>query len=248
MILLCIIKYLSVLWLKYTPLGFAFLLKSIASLNYCRRARWALLVVALQSLAAHSIEMVVHDQQGNPLANAIVVLVGSPFKASLVPTIIDQVDKQFLPKVIAVPVGQYVSFPNSDNIRHHVYSFSKNNPFEIKLYAGRAAQPIVFNHAGAVVIGCNIHDDMVGYIFVSEHWAGVTNAKGIVEIPDFTLSQSLGVWHPRQHDDLTKVNYQTIETINGEGKNNNPLVIPVRPDKKNKINSTFKDRFSYRND
>ena len=36
----------------------------------------------------------------------------------------DQVDKQFVPYVKPIPVGATVHFPNSDNIRHQVYSFS----------------------------------------------------------------------------------------------------------------------------
>ena len=82
--------------------------------------------------------------------------------------VVDQVDKQFVPKVQAVLVGTPVTFPNNDNVRHQVYSFSPAKRFELPLYAGVPAQPIVFDKPGVVVLGCNIHDWMVGYIYVSE--------------------------------------------------------------------------------
>jgi plastocyanin len=90
---------------------------------------------------------------------------------------------QFSPMVIAVEQGQSVNFPNSDNIRHHVYSFSKAKRFETKLYANKPEAPVVFNQPGLVVLGCNIHDSMVGYIFVSP-WQdfGVSNIHGVANI------------------------------------------------------------------
>ena len=34
-----------------------------------------------------------------------------------------------------------MSFPNRDNIRHHVYSFSSPKKFELPLYIGTPAAP-----------------------------------------------------------------------------------------------------------
>ena len=41
---------------------------------------------------------------------------------------------------IAVQTGTWVAFPNSDDVRHHVYSFSRPNDFQIKLYHGEPGQ------------------------------------------------------------------------------------------------------------
>ena len=77
-----------------------------------------------------------------------------------------QQGKQFLPDVLVVPVGTSVHFPNRDSVRHHVYSFSPAKKFELKLYTGTPANPVVFDRAGVVTLGCNIHDRMVGWIVV----------------------------------------------------------------------------------
>ena len=140
--------------------------------------QFAALVLALTSVTALAqtpgveITATVTDQQGKPLADAVVVAV--PVDGNLrLPAkprddTVDQVDKQFAPKVTAVAVGTSVFFPNNDNVRHQVYSFSPAKRFELPLYAGVPAQPVVFDKPGVVVLGCNIHDWMVGYIYVSE--------------------------------------------------------------------------------
>ncbi|MGR6870821.1 methylamine utilization protein [Pseudomonas sp. HK3] len=111
--------------------------------------------------------------------------------------VIDQINMQFSPMVIAVEQGQSVNFPNSDNIRHHVYSFSKAKRFETKLYANKPEAPVVFNQPGLVVLGCNIHDSMVGYIFVSP-WQdfGVSNIHGVANINAPEPPKKLEYWHP----------------------------------------------------
>jgi len=65
-----------------------------------------------------------------------------------------------------VMVGTDVTFPNHDQIHHHVYSFSRPKTFEIPLYKGEPASPVRFDQPGAVKLGCNIHDWMSGVILV----------------------------------------------------------------------------------
>ena len=112
---------------------------------------------------------------------------------------VDQVDKEFTPKVTAVLVGTSVTFPNHDDVRHQVYSFSPAKRFELPLYAGVPAGPVVFDKPGVVVLGCNIHDWMVGYIYVSESpYFAKTGKDGkamIAELPPRTYA--VRVWHPR---------------------------------------------------
>ena len=93
--------------------------------------------------------------------------------------IIDQINKEFVPRVNVMQAGASVRFPNKDNIRHHVYSFSPAKSFELKLYSGVPAQPVVFNKPGVAVLGCNIHDKMVAYVLV-------------VDTPHFTKTDDSG--------------------------------------------------------
>jgi plastocyanin len=139
---------------------------------------------------------------GKPVADAVVLATPTDPKGLLrarpPADAVDQVDKQFVPFVKAVFVGTRVRFPNSDHIRHQVFSFSPAKKFELPLYAGTAASPVLFDTPGVVVLGCNIHDWMVGYIYVSETpFFAKTGAAGTAAIDDLPPGDyTLRVWHP----------------------------------------------------
>jgi plastocyanin len=130
------------------------------------------------------------DAQGNGLANAVVFVDQLPPDVAPPPggertAIIDQVNKEFVPHVLAVAVGTSVSFPNHDQIHHHVYSLSKTKTFEIPLYKGEQAPPIRFDEPGAVKLGCNIHDWMSGVILVvPTPYFAVTDEQGAFTLRD----------------------------------------------------------------
>jgi len=85
----------------------------------------------------------------------------------------------FVPGVLVVRTGTAVIFPNSDSVAHQVYSFSPVKRFELGLYRGHPHQPVVFDRPGVVVLGCNIHDNMLGYIFVTEaEYFGKSDRRG----------------------------------------------------------------------
>ena len=119
-------------------------------------------------VSAGATEIRVTDQTGRPLPNAVVFLeaIGARPAMAPKPAIIQQINKQFMPMVTVVQTGSAVSFPNNDTVRHQVYSFSPTKVFELRLYAGVPQSPIVFDKAGTVVLGCNIHDRMVAYLQV----------------------------------------------------------------------------------
>lgn len=153
--------------------------------------------------AAAQIAAAVADQDGHPLADAVVVAV--PVQGKLPPPlpavreIVDQIGQEFVPYVKPILVGSSVSFPNKDNIRHQVYSFSPSKQFELPLYAGTPAKPIVFDKPGVVVLGCNIHDWMIGYIYVSESpYFARTGADGKALLVDLPAgAYQVRAWHPR---------------------------------------------------
>jgi len=141
------------------------------------------------------------DEDGDPVEHAVVyarpVGAASSPAASGVHTVIDQIDKEYVPYVTAVQVGTTVNFPNKDQIRHHVYSFSEAKTFEIPLYEGTPAQPVVFDKPGSVALGCNIHDWMKAYVFVTESpYFAVTGSGGgaTIELP--AGEYAVEVWHP----------------------------------------------------
>jgi plastocyanin len=176
-------------------------------MRICKRLLAPVLGLAFAASLAHAqtaeIAASVTDQQGRPVADAVLVAV--PVDGNMRPPqrprdgSIDQVDKEFSPRVTVVPVGASVTFPNHDDVRHQVYSFSPAKRFELPLYAGVPAQPVVFDKPGVVVLGCNIHDWMVGYVYVSESpFFAKTGKDGkavLAELPP--RAYVLRVWHPQ---------------------------------------------------
>lgn len=154
------------------------------------------------TLASASISVQVSDSSGNPVADAVVYAetgsVMTTGKSSVAE--IAQKDKKFIPLVSVVQTGTAVSFPNNDTVRHHAYSFSPAKPFELKLYAGKPEAPIIFDKAGTIVIGCNIHDQMVAYIqVVDTPYFGKTDASGKARITTLPAGKyTLKTWHYKQ--------------------------------------------------
>jgi plastocyanin len=168
--------------------------------------RFALILpLALQLAAAQAGDLVATVTQAGrgPVADAVVAAV--PVDAAIpAPTTppsesVAQIDKQFVPYVIAVRAGTEIEFPNHDNIRHHVYSFSQAKRFELPLYAGTPAEPVLFETPGVVTLGCNIHDWMISYVYVTETpWFATSAASGTATIPALPPGRyRVRVWHPR---------------------------------------------------
>ena len=165
--------------------------------------RWLLagLWLAATLASAAELRVTVRDARGQPLPEAVVML-ESPQAARAVKPLTGvemvQRDKTFIPQVLVVTRGTAVSFPNQDTVRHHVYSLSPAKPFEIKLYAGTPANPVVFDRAGVVVLGCNIHDEMVAWIVVADTpYFGVTGSTGVARVTSIPPGKySMVVWHP----------------------------------------------------
>ncbi len=149
------------------------------------------------------VQVLVRDGNGQPVPDAVVYAEGdTPFPpAKPVAGIeIEQKDRKFLPLVTVVQVGSQVSFPNHDTVRHHIYSFSPAKKFEQKLYNGTAAAPVVFDKAGTVVLGCNIHDRMLAYVqVVDTPFFGKSDAAGKLKIERMHAGKyTFRVWHYNQ--------------------------------------------------
>lgn len=157
-------------------------------------------LVSLCSLhtSAATLDINLLDGQGQPVANAVLTLRGNAPDTAPVPAVVDQRDKQFLPRVLAVRTGTTVSFPNSDNIRHHVYSFSPAKRFELRLYQGTPSEPVLFDKPGLVVLGCNIHDWMLGYVYVTDDpWYAVSDDSGRISLELPPGAYQVSLWHPQ---------------------------------------------------
>ncbi len=153
---------------------------SKASVLTPRLLAWPLALLPALALAAPQTLTVTLN--GQAVSGAVVSVIVKGAKAQAAPDTVanmGQRNKAFEPQVLVVQTGTSVSFPNFDTVRHHVYSFSPVHPFEIKLYAGTPAAPVLFDKAGIATLGCNIHDRMLGFIHVVDTpYFGVTNERG----------------------------------------------------------------------
>lgn len=155
--------------------------------------------------SAASLSADIRDQDGDPVEDAVIYIEsvnGMPPSFSAAAYDVDQLDKTYVPHVRVITKGSTVSFPNSDDIRHHVYSFSNARTFELPLYIGTPAEPVRFDEAGVVDLGCNIHDFMRAYILVLETPYFAKSVDGQLQIDGFDEGKvDLVVWHPRMADD-----------------------------------------------
>jgi plastocyanin len=121
--------------------------------------------------------------------------------------VIDQHSLQFVPEISVVRTGTAIDFPNSDQVRHQVYSFSPAKNFKLALYAGHVYPPLVFDKPGLVTLGCNIHDSMIGFVYITDSpWFGKTDAQGRIEIAAVPPGEyRVHLWHPRFAPDEAQV-------------------------------------------
>jgi plastocyanin len=164
----------------------------------------ALLFAVCGSAAAATFTAEVNDQDGRPVANAVIVLV--PDSKTSIPAsrlaaekTIDQRGETFIPLVTIVPKGGHIVFANNDQTTHQIYSFSSVKQFETTLTRGEKSPPIAFDNSGVAALGCNIHDHMIAYVFVAESpWTVLTGADGhgiIADVPPGNYEAQ--VWHPK---------------------------------------------------
>ena len=164
-----------------------------------------LLAFAAQPLAAE-LSISITDAEQKPLPYTVIELVNSQYPATADAELgqIVQQGIKFQPFVSVISQGTAVEFPNLDKTRHHVYSFSKAKTFELHLYAGKPKEPVVFDQAGIVTLGCNIHDTMLAYLYVSaSRYSAVTDANGKATFTDLPATDfQLSLWHPWQQQPL----------------------------------------------
>ena len=171
---------------------------------------FTLFLILSSELRAGALEVVVRDLEGDGVEDVVVFADAlgkekSPpssqagTKKSALATIAQR-NKEFEPYVTPMRVGTAVNFPNEDDILHNVYSFSKAKKFQLPLYKDSPPDPVIFDKRGPVILGCNIHDWMVAYVYVLETpFFSKTDSTGratLAAIPEGDYE--VQVWHPRR--------------------------------------------------
>jgi len=91
---------------------------------------------------------------------------GATVRPPSAPFVMTTKDKQFVPRLLTVPKGSRVVFPNQDVILHNVFSVSGGNAFDLGLYKRGPGKEATFKEAGLVRVFCNVHHAMVAYVWV----------------------------------------------------------------------------------
>lgn len=170
--------------------------------------RWSAsaLVTSLLALplAAATIDVRIANANGSPVSDAVVYAIPAvPISIGHKVAQMDQKNRAFVPHVLPIQTGTWVEFPNSDDIRHQVYSLSPTRRFQLPLYTGKPAFPIQFNTPGVVVLGCNVHENMSAYIVVVDTPYFATAEAGHTTLQGLTPGQyTLHAWYPGIREEL----------------------------------------------
>lgn len=154
--------------------------------------------------SADPVTFSISANDGSPVFRAVAYL--EPLQPQDFPppkkiSVMDQIESQFVPHILPVQRGSLVSFPNSDSIKHHVYSFSPAKTFELQLYKEVKTEPLPFDKAGEVELGCNVHDWMLGYVLVLDTpYFSQTAEDGQITLDVPAGEYKATIWHPRIQD------------------------------------------------
>jgi plastocyanin len=158
---------------------------------------------------------------GRPLGGVIVTArptAGPSHAAAPVTAVMDQVNRAFAPDLLVIPVGSAVSFPNSDSVSHQIYSFSPAKRFQLPLYRGKPYPPVIFDQPGLVTMGCNIHDEMLAYVVVTDApFYGPTNKSGVWSAEAPGGAYRISIWHPRIRDEAKSLDGAVTVSDTGGG-------------------------------
>jgi plastocyanin len=204
------------------------------------RRLWSACVLCLvlpgRSPAAEVVVQV-DDARGRPAADAVVTLApegepaGANARTAPATKIIDQRDETFVPYVEVFRPGDEVVFRNSDHTRHHAYSFAPAKAFEFVLGPGERSSPMRLEQPGVIAVGCNIHDQMITYFFVSNApFVAKTGADGRARIGDLRPgAYALEVWHPQLKPGQTRF-AQPLTLEHAEDSREVRAVLSLMPD------------------
>jgi plastocyanin len=136
---------------------------------------------------------------------------------------IRQRNETFLPRVVAVPVGSEVTFPNDDPIYHNVFSLSRIRSFNLGRYPRGQTRGVRFDRPGIVRVFCDIHSHMTATVLVFNHpWFAVPDVDGHFELPEVPPgNREITAWHERLGDTTLPVRVESGRDVSME------FVLPV---------------------
>lgn len=178
-----------------------------------------LIIIIIQLLSransASEITIIVSDSDNKPVADIIVYMLPLDqqiLKSSTSELVVYQSKKKFSPYISVLSKGMALSFINKDNITHQIYSTSSKNRFSFRIYSNtqKSIDPLL--NTGKILMGCNIHDWMSGYLLVVDTPLYSKTDKYGLAVIDVTETgrYQLSVWHPQMMVDKQTIS-RTID-------------------------------------
>lgn len=161
---------------------------------------WLVLIFSMAVATGQSLAQVKGEAFCTPTdqtENIVIFLTGSQVPEPTpprTPPIMDQRNLEFIPHVLPIVRGTTVAFPNSDSVRHNVFSPSDTKMFNLGTYPPGVLRTVTFDRAGVVQLLCNVHPEMSAFIVVlSTPYYARTDRRGLFQINkippgDYTLN------------------------------------------------------------
>jgi plastocyanin len=161
---------------------------------------------------------------------------GSPRPQPVVAEMVT-VRKEFSPRLLVVPVGSTVRFPNQDPILHNVFSVSGKNRFDLGLLGKGNGKIAVFHEAGVIRVFCNVHHAMFAYVYVvASSFYARADETGSYLLRDLPPGPGkLVAWHERGAPVERRIDLPESSPVNLEIE----ITLPRIPPHKNKFGKSY---------
>ena len=168
---------------------------------------------------------------------------GGAVRAPEAPVTMATRKKQFAPRVLAVPRGSRVRFPNEDPILHNVFSVSPGNAFDLGLYRQGPGKEKKLDQPGLVRVFCNVHHDMVAYVLVLDTpYFASPGADGTFVLTGVPRGPGrLTIWHEQAEPMTFDIQVPASQPVAARLE----IVRPRVPPHLNKIGQSYSKRDRY---
>jgi plastocyanin len=120
--------------------------------------------------------------------------------------------KMFEPRLLVVPAGSIVEFPNRDPWLQNVFSVSRSRRFDLGLYEAGVQKAVTFDRTGVSYLFCNIHPEMMAIVLtVDSAYFGVSDKTGHTSIGNVPHGKyALHIWYENATPQVLEALQRTV--------------------------------------